>query len=133
MRSSSINTGQADGSSVGLDLRRPDRPARGRGASRHLLIASGPATSFPAMVAALACGGRCVCAGRRNSQSAAVDSSPRTVGVGLAVFTSIRRGAAPLSVQPAARLVAVSSGRMPRGGAISPRRRRAPFDRELYR
>ncbi len=27
--------GQADGSSVGLDFRSPDRPARGRGASRH--------------------------------------------------------------------------------------------------
>lgn len=56
--------GQAIGSSVGLDFRWPDRPARGGDASR-LFIASGPVPSSPRMVIALACGGRCVRAGRR--------------------------------------------------------------------
>ena len=92
-RSTPFTTGQDDGSSVGLDLRRPDRPARGRGASRYF-IASGPAHSSPPRVAALACGGRCVCAGRRDSQSAAVISDPKTVGAGPAV-AKYRRRATP--------------------------------------
>lgn len=82
-RSTPFTTGQADGSSVGLDLRSPDRQARGRGASRHF-IASGPAQISSPRVAALACGGRCVCAGRRDSKDAHTISYPKVRRVGLA-------------------------------------------------
>jgi len=58
---------------------------------------------------------------------AGMRSSPNMPSTGLALMIGSRE-ANPLSVQPAARLVAGFPGWMPRGGAISPRRRRAPFD-----
>ena len=55
-------------------------------------------------------------------------SSPKSPSNGPAVLTGIfPLQGRPLSIQPAARLVAGSPGWMPRGGATSPRRRRAPI------
>jgi hypothetical protein len=59
-------------------------------------------------------------------QDAGMRSFPN-MPAGLALMIGSRE-AFPMRVQPAGRLPAVSPCWMPRGGAISPRRRRAPFD-----
>lgn len=60
-------------------------------------------------------------------EGVAAISYPKACDVGPAVSVYIGRRAIHLSIQSAGRLLAGYPGWMPRGGATSPRRRRAPF------